>query len=786
MDVNVGALVVAAGKSLSSSLVKHAAKRLKEAAFGPQETKALRRAYEHAFGVLLGEVAAELDEVNRDHLRALFESFVQKPDVADLLLDLSLSGSELPVEELRARFYEHGFDRETLTVSFDNAMSALVRGLAEGLSDEAIKPESPLYNRVSFGRLIALQLYLEQNQRNWFQALRVLREIEGHLKQHGPREIIINGDLIGNLMLHGDNAVVQQSILQLPPDLRQFAETVRDAVAEAQRAAGDDQFDAALRDYLRALQLYCVKHPYLSLDKYLRDRRNSLGEVYVPLVAQAGQEEHGGKLVNVAEYLREVGASKTPKHILITGSPGGGKSTLLRQTAGHAWVPPDNAGQNARYLPMVVRLQALALTEGEPSLEKRLLKALGKAGDLVLAVNPPENFIAEWSRRTNARWLFLLDGLDEVPSSDRALFLRWLDDFVKTVHGQGHHVVITSRPAAELNEELGGGFDTYSLLLFTGEQQREFASRWFGDQAEEFFDEVRRVETEYLNATPLLLTIAAVVYGPPQWRLPDRQAELYEKFVDIWLAEAEAGRLKLEVGERLSQAVHRVLEHLALAMTEDPGDNSEETLARETTEFLRNAFGMASLEAEIEGKNFIEALGRHSGLLSSEGKVYGWLHPTLREYMAARALDRRLKSSGGDFNAVLGERPFNEEWAEVCVYLASVMQQPRGLIEWLSARAVERNDAEAAFLIRECWSKSTTAEDKQSLSALVDALMVSLGDDRHPHVKREAIETLVWIGPRVVDDLLNSLESITERINGATPAADPTTSPPGGDLNYEQ
>lgn len=786
MDANVTAFVVGLATNLAYDVVKSGTQRLKKAAFGSNETRALRRAYEHAFGVMLGELATGLDNVNQNHLSMLFESFVRKPDVASLLLDLSLIDGELPIEQLRDRFDEHGFDRETLTVDFDDAISTLVGGLAEGLREEAIKPESPLYNRVSFGRLTTLQLYLVQNGKNWSEAFRVLRTIEESLKELGPREITISGDLVGNLMLHGDHTVIRQSILQLPTDLRPLAEAVRDAVAEAQRAVGDDQYDASLRDYLRALQLYCAKHPYVSLDKYLRNRRNSLGEVYVPLAARAGKEGQGGKLVNVVEYLQEVGADKSPKRILITGAPGGGKSTLLRQTAGRAWTPPGDAGQDARYLPMVVRLQALALIDGEPLLEKRLLKALGKAKDLVLGVNPPENFIAEWSRRTNTRWLFLLDGLDEVRSSDRPVFLRWLNDFVETVHAQGHHVVITSRPTGELDEELGGGFDAYSLLPFTSEQQREFASRWFTDRAESFLDEVRRVETEYLNATPLLLTIAAVVYGPPRWRLPDRQAELYEKFVDIWLTEAKRGRLKQEVGERLCEAVHRVMEHLALAMTERPGDNSEEALTREAADFLRNAFGMAALEAEIEGKKFVEALGHHSGLLSSEGGVYGWLHPTLREYMAARALARRLESSGGDFNAVLGERPFNEEWEEVCVYLAGVMQQPGELIRWLSARAIERGDGEAAFLIRECWSKSTATEDGRALSALVDALMVGLGDDRHPHVQREAIDTIVWLGPRVVGDLLRSVERITERINVSRSATNPDTSLPGGDLNDEQ
>ena len=785
MELSLASFVTSVAPKLAVDLIKSGAKRLAKATFGTEEKKALQRAYDHAFGVMLAELAADLDEVNRNHLSALFETFVRHPDAADLLLDLSLVDGEWPIEELRARFDEQGFDRDTLTVDFDAAMASLVKGLSEGLSAEAIKPESPLYNRVSYGRLTTLQLLLERNQRNWSEALRLLRTLEESLKQFGPREINISGDYIGNLMLLVDHTVIQQSILRLPPDLRQFAQAVREAVVEAQRSAGDDRHDSALRDYLRALELYCAKHPYIILDSYLRGRRNSLGEVYVPLIARAGEEEQGGKSVNIAEHLRKMGAAATPSRVLVTGAPGGGKSTLLRQTAGRAWSSLDETGQEARYLPMVVRLQALAFVEDELSLEKKLLKALGKAGDLVLTVEPPEGFIAEWSRRTKTRWLFLLDGLDEVPAEARPGFLRWLNGFVETVNEQGHHVVITSRPARELAEDLGGGFSTYGLLQFTPEQQREFANRWFGEQAENFLGEVRRVETEYLNGTPLLLTIAAVVYDPKE-SLPERQADLYGRFVDIWLAEAKRSRLKQELGERVTGAAQWALEHLALAMSERPGDRSEDVLTRETVNFLRNAFNMPALEAQIEGAKFINALGRHSGLLSADGMVYEWMHATLREYMAARELARKLEESDHDFAAVLGDKPFKEEWEGVCVYLAGVMQQPGKLIEWLSAQVIESNDGEAAFLVRECWSKSSAADDEQALNALVDALMISLGDDERPHVQREAVETLVWIGPRGVGKLIAKLGELTERINESRSNTSSDNSQTGGELGDEQ
>lgn len=128
MNQDVSSFTIGLASNLAYDLIKNGARRLKEAAFGTLEQKALRRAYAHAFEVMLEELTLELDEVNRNHVGDLFERFVRDSEVAYLLLDLALMDSDWPLNELRAHFDGQGFDRDTLTIDFDAAMASLVKG----------------------------------------------------------------------------------------------------------------------------------------------------------------------------------------------------------------------------------------------------------------------------------------------------------------------------------------------------------------------------------------------------------------------------------------------------------------------------------------------------------------------------------------------------------------------------------------------------------------------------------------------------------------------------------
>jgi tetratricopeptide (TPR) repeat protein len=405
----------------------------------------------------------------------------------------------------------------------------------------------------------------------------------------------------------------------------------------------------AVEDYLAALREYCANLPYLTLHDIRPPK--TLDEVYVPLKARPqprkddkqGREKEERQERDEERVMREFGRSeplsiaevmqkREQSHVLILGEPGAGKSTLLRQLAERAWDAPEKIGLDTRYLPILVPLRRLASAEG--SLEDRLNRAL--TAELMLTQELPKGFFTDWPAQTDAKWLVLLDALDEVPADERARLMQWLKGMLNTV-GQSC-IVITSRPSGysqgELDDKLFGHYD---LLSFTPEQTGEFAHKWFSDKAEDFLKELERVRAGALRGTPLLLTIAAKVYLE-KGTLPERRSGLYGQFVDIWLAEAEQRGLKAELGERMCKVTKFALARLALAMTEQPSQVSQAMLEHVAATYLHDALLLSDDEAGTDAAKLIEVLSRRSGVFTHQGGMYDFIHSTFREYFTAQQL----------------------------------------------------------------------------------------------------------------------------------------------------
>jgi HEAT repeat protein len=147
--------ITAIATKLATDLIKSGASRLKSV-FSDAQQQAFRRAYERAFTEMLKQAATGLSTDDQSHVDDIWRSFVGNPDVAYQLLDMALDERPLALDDPRVRFELLDFDPSTFQVDFESAMSFFVRGLHEGLQEEAIKPGSPLYNQVSLTKLNTL------------------------------------------------------------------------------------------------------------------------------------------------------------------------------------------------------------------------------------------------------------------------------------------------------------------------------------------------------------------------------------------------------------------------------------------------------------------------------------------------------------------------------------------------------------------------------------------------------------------------------------------------------
>ncbi len=268
------------------------------------------------------------------------------------------------------------------------------------------------------------------------------------------------------------------------------------------------------------------------------------------------------------------------------------------------------------------------------------------------------------------RCLIMLDGLDEVADfNERVLVSEQVEAFVQRYGDNGNRFIITCRVRGyEGQARLGQKFMTSTLLPFTDDDIRQFANAWClavaaaqvqtadesvrqkaSAEAEDLIQAIHASpKVRELASNPLLLTVIALVHER-RAKLPERRSELYNECTEVLLGYRETGKegeeskrlahytgtaLQMDAGEKRA-----FLEPIALAMHED---NVREWEFEVIVSALAKQFqerGHAPADARDMGKDFLETLTVRSGLIQEvEQNMYGFLHLSFQEYLAARKI----------------------------------------------------------------------------------------------------------------------------------------------------
>ncbi len=336
-------------------------------------------------------------------------------------------------------------------------------------------------------------------------------------------------------------------------------------------------------------------------------------------------------------------------HVLVTGGPGQGKSTLTLRLAAdiaQAWSGHDE--------------DAETVTEGEPPLAEPVVPVRLPARVLAARIDLPmpsalaDAISAEYGSLLNApvdasllagriahcRWLLLIDAVDEIADPEiRTRFVRVLSQWISESPDRPYRLLVTSRPLesgglAPLHRDAA----RYELQPFDAKTLRRFVEHWFRDpdDGRRFLRQIRKAHLDELVRVPLLATIAAIIFDQHGDRpLPDNQYDLYQEYLNYL---ASARRWPDEFGpfaKIVRELRTDLLEHLGT--TRFHTDTSliaaaQTWILERTTPQQRPAGWQADLTAIL----------RAVGPLVVHGEDIQFLHHTIAEHLAATASARLL------------------------------------------------------------------------------------------------------------------------------------------------
>ena len=434
--------------------------------------------------------------------------------------------------------------------------------------------------------------------------------------------------------------------------------------------------------------------------------RFPIENLYIPLTTagvERGARPGGGSEDWGAEEAAhpELQQALRARTLIIVGDPGAGKSTFLSRISAalcDGWMgrdleaPMKRLGLAERPLPVLLRVAELATylekcqklhrePSGGPRSPDWLAQFLGDFG-------------AEWNWNLDSDYfrkhfedgtaVIMLDGLDEAPSVP---VREQISALVREAAGlyQGCRFVVTSRPAAYVDDAVLPGFTQARIEPLTDGAVEKFLGKWSKALFHDSPERARSHHTELMNAlrcrpeirklarNPVMLTALAVVHWNEK-RMPEQRVELYESIMK-WLArsrERKAGRLSDDLTlERLAE--------LALAMQDAEGQRKRQVPRRWAAERIAHHwYELPEVQRIPVAEKFLVEEELDSGIIVGRGQEVLFWHLTFQEYLAAWALAALDRDERNSRLLRQTRKLYATEWRETILLFAMELRKRRG------------------------------------------------------------------------------------------------------------
>ncbi|MET9555619.1 NACHT domain-containing protein [Streptomyces sp. NPDC006645] len=335
------------------------------------------------------------------------------------------------------------------------------------------------------------------------------------------------------------------------------------------------------------------------------------------------------------------------RRVLLRGAAGSGKTTLVQWLAVNAARDsfPDQLAHLGGRVPVVLPLRTLVRGAALPT-PADFLSAAGHP------LNPPEGWMD--GVLTEGRGLLLVDGVDEMPETDRARTKEWLLKLLTAYPRTA--VVVTTRPTAVDDGWLSRkDFAEFQLLPMNHRDVAAFVRRWHNaarsitpglpERAELDAYEAqllttlpRKQDLARLATNPLMCAMICALHRDRRGFLPDSRMKLYGAALTMLLVRRDHERaIVAPEGLTLSEdAQQKILQEIAYWMVRNEIAEAEQDDVIGLISRLLPA--MPQVATPEDAPRVFRFLLHRSGVLRAPTtSTVDFIHRTFLDYLGARA-----------------------------------------------------------------------------------------------------------------------------------------------------
>lgn len=342
------------------------------------------------------------------------------------------------------------------------------------------------------------------------------------------------------------------------------------------------------------------------------------------------------------------------KQVLIEGGPGQGKSLYLR------WLGLKE-GAGSKHIPIFIEFRNLTY---QKPLKKDLIHSVRDFG--VVLSDDLFDFLAK-----SKKIVFILDGFDEIPNSERLRVARELETIARIYPDL--RIVISSRPDSGMGASVY--FEKYTIKRLSRENQRDFVNHLYenGSQAEAINTILasNHFLTEVTN-TPLLLTLFTITYNARQFK-PDSLAEFYSLIFPTMLYRHDRLKIGYERERKAGLTDYQMLRVFEALSFISLKNNSTRFPSSKFRHFLDNAARLERIDDNLEHL-LIDDITCITALIIRDGfDYYSFSHKSIQEYFSAVFLSKLSNQRKVAFYKLV-IKDFDEyrKWQNSLAFLSSI------------------------------------------------------------------------------------------------------------------